>query len=80
MCNKQNLLKHFFVVVNHPPPLTRPLVLGVIKQTHHTNYLYEKCRNGSLSKQEIEDLGLKGPSLVHSYMLPIDIPRDWFLH
>jgi hypothetical protein len=80
MCNKQNLLKHFFVVVNHPPPLTRPLVLGVIRQTQHTKNLYEKCRNGTLSKQEIEDLGLKAPPIVNPYLLSIQIPRDWFIY
>lgn len=80
MCTKQNLLKHFFVVVNHPAPLRRPLVLGVVKQTPHTKSLFEKCRNTVLSKQEVEDLGFKPPSVQNSYLLPIEVPRDWFLH
>jgi hypothetical protein len=80
MCNKQNLLKHFFVVVNHPAPLQRPLVLGVIKQTPYTKGLFEKCRNGTLTKKEVEDLGIKAPPAVYPYLLDIQIPRDWFLH
>lgn len=81
MCQKHNATKRFFLVVNHPPPLQKPFVLGLVKATPFTQGLFEKCRNTVyLERKEVEAMGLVPPRANHSFMLPVDVPRDWFLH
>lgn len=81
MCQKQNTIKRFFVLLNHPSPLHKPLVLGVFKSTPIVSSLYEVTRNTVfLTDKQIEELGHKVPKVHQAYMLPIEIPRDWFLH
>lgn len=81
MCNKSKLTKHFFVLVNHPAPLQKPYVMGVVKQNYLTKELFESTRNSVfLQKKDVESLGYKAPSVLQAYLLPIEIPQDWFLH
>ena len=81
MCNKSKITKHFFVLVNHPFPLQKPYVMGVVKPTILTTQLFERTRNSVfLDKKEVESLGYKAPSSLSAYLLPIEIPKDWFLH
>ena len=81
MCQKTNVMKHFFVLLNHPAPLQKPLVLGVFRHTQHTNTLYENCRNSTfLNEKQIETLGVQSNKFQKAYLLPIQIPRDWFIH
>jgi hypothetical protein len=80
MCQK-NLLKSFFVLLNHPAPLQKPLVLRVLKSTPQTMDLFEKNRNFTfLSAADVKTLGVEPPSQLKAYLLPIQIPREWFLH
>lgn len=81
MCQKTNTLKHFFVLLNHPFPLQRPLVVGVVRNTPETREIYERTKTSLfLSPKQIQELGLKIPSQPPSYLVPIQIPRDWFIH
>lgn len=80
MC-QTNIMKHFFVILYHPPPLQRALVMGVVKKTPQTQQIFEETRNTLfLRKDDIQTLGLKLPVHRHSYLVPIQIPRDWFIH
>lgn len=81
MCQKTNTIKHFFLLLNHPPPLQKPLVMGVLKQTPLSTSVYETSRNTIfLSEKQINELGYQPPKLNQAYLLPIEIPRDWFIH
>jgi hypothetical protein len=81
MCQKTNITKRFFVLLNHPPPLQRPLVLGVLKPTPLVSSIYETTRNTLfLTEKQIKDIGYQAPTVHQVYMVPIEIPRDWFLH
>ena len=81
MCQKTNITKRFFVVLNHPAPLQRPLVLGIVKPTMTVTSIYEATRNTIfLTEKQILELGYQAPKVNQAYMLPIEIPRDWFLH
>lgn len=81
MCQKANTIKRFFLVVNHPPPMQRAYVLGLVKRTPQSEELFELSRNKSfLNRKEVERVGITPPIQTHAYLLPVDIPRDWFLH
>jgi len=81
MCQKTNTLKHFFVLLNHPVPLQKPLVMGILKQTPLTTSIFETSRNTVfLSETQLKELGFQPPTVHQAYLLPIQIPRDWFIH
>lgn len=81
MCQKPNTLKHFFVLLNHPKPLQKSLVLGVMKQTPLSKELFEQSRNQIfLQPNQIQSLGFKPPKECQAYLVPIQIPKDWLLH
>ncbi len=81
MCQKTNTMKSFFLLLHHPPPLQKPLVLRVLKSTPHTLTLYEKSRNTVfLSPSDIQSLGVEPPIHKNAYLIPFQIPRDWFIH
>ena len=74
-------MKRFFVLLNHPPPLQKPLVMGILKDTHFVQQYYETSRNTTfLTKAQIKDLGYQSPPEHKAYLVPIDIPRDWFIY
>ncbi len=73
--------KHFFVVLTHPFPLQKALVLGVVKATPQAQALFEGSRNSVfLTPPQLQSLGLPQPQFKETYMVPIAIPRDWFIH
>lgn len=81
MCQKQNTIKHFFVLLNQPITLQRAFPVGVVKKTAFTQSLYELSRNTTyLTENQIKDLGFQSPKALQAYLVPIEIPRDWFLH
>ena len=81
MCQKTNILKHFFVVLNQPVPLQKAIVLGVVKQTHFTKEMFELTRNSPfLTRENVQSLGIKPPPALKAYLVPIQINRDWFIH
>jgi hypothetical protein len=81
MCQKTKTFKHFFVLLNHPLPLQKPLVMGVLKQSPLVTSIYETSRNSVfLSDAQIKELGYTIPTVHQSYLLPIQIPRDWFIY
>jgi len=81
MCQKTNILKHFFVVLHHPFPLQKALVVSVIKESPQSKALFEATRNTTyLTAQQIQSLGIQPPQTPETYLVPIQIPRDWFIH
>jgi hypothetical protein len=81
MCKKANTMKQFFVLLNHPPPLQKPIVLGVLNKTMFTDAMFDATRNTTyLTANQVKDLGFKVPFENKSYLVPIEIPRDWFIH
>ena len=81
MCQKSNIMKQFFVLFHHPPPLQKPLVMTVLRQNPTTLTIFEETRNSTyLSKKQFERLGVPPPRTPHAYLVPIQIPNDWFLH
>jgi hypothetical protein len=81
MCQKANTMKQFFVLLNHPPPLQKPIVIGVVNKTFFTDSIYDVTRNTNfLTANQVKDLGFKVPPQNKSYLVPIEIPRDWFIH
>ena len=81
MCQKTNLTKRFFVVLHQPYPLQKALFLGVVKENPISKELFENSRNSLfLSSKDIQSLGVKPPVIPGTYLVPIEIPRDWFLH
>jgi hypothetical protein len=80
MC-KKTTLKHFFVLLNHPVPLQKPMVMGVLKQTPLAKSVFETSRNTFfLTETQLNELGYQPPIVHQAYLLPIQIPRDWFIH
>ena len=81
MCQKTNTIKRFFVVLNHPFPLQRSIPLGVVKQNPYVQQLYEITRTSLfLTEPQLKELGFQAPKASQAYLVPIEIPRDWFLH
>lgn len=80
MCQK-NHIKRFFVLLHHPFPLQKALVVGVVKHTPQSQEIFEATRNPKyLTPQQMKCLGMKPPSTPETYMVPIQIPQDWFIH
>jgi hypothetical protein len=81
MCQKMQITKQFFIVLTHPYPLQKALVLGVVKNTCQTQTVFEASRNSLfLTPSQVKSLGFTPPPSKETYMVPIQIPRDWFLH
>lgn len=81
MCNKSNVTKRFFVLLNHPNALRKAIPMTVLKDAPHLQSLYESCRNTVfLTPSQVESLGIKPPNESNMYLVPIVIPREWFLH
>jgi len=81
MCQKLNLTKRFFVLLNHPAPLQKAIPIGLVKNTPTAQSLYELSRNSLfLSDKQVKELGVNPPKALQAYLIPIDIPRDWFIH
>jgi len=80
MCNKTNLTKRFFVLFHHPMTAHKPIQLGLLKDTPLTQTLYKSNDLSFLLKQDVEQFGYKFPLKSRCYMVPIEVPRDWFLH
>jgi hypothetical protein len=80
MCQK-NTLKRFFLLLSHPSPHQQPKVLSVLKDTPTTKNIFETARYSScLSKRDVQALGKKAEATGKEYLIPIEIPRDWFIH
>ena len=80
MCIKANT-KRFFVLLHHPPPLQKSLPLGVYKQTSLTKEMFESTRNQVfLNKTQLKELGIENHHFRNAYLVPIEIPQDWFIH
>jgi hypothetical protein len=81
MCQKMQITKQFFIVLTHPFPLQKALVVGVVKQTPQTQAVFEGTRNSLfLTPSQVQSLGFTPPKAKETYMVPFQIPRDWFLH
>jgi len=82
MCNKSNLVKRIFVLINHPVHLKQPYPVGLIKSTEEVERMYAEHQrhDGHLSKRDIERLGFF-PMVGPRYrFFPIHIGVDEFHH
>ena len=80
MCQK-NSLKRFFILLSHPSPYQHPKVLSVFKDTPNVKQMFETTRYTSfLSKRDVLLLGKQPHGTGKEYLVPVEIPRDWFIH
>lgn len=81
MCQKTNITKRFFVLVNQGHTFQSPQVLAVLKETPQVRHVFDTTKYSSyLMKRDVLLLGKTPPPMGKDYLLPIEIPRDWFLH
>ena len=80
MCVKNNIMVRFFAIVNMSKN-TAPTVLGVKKYTPYIQSIYEANQNTSfISKKDIENLGFSSSSDPMVKIIPMDVPRTFFLN
>jgi hypothetical protein len=81
MCQKPNITKRFFLLIHHAHPTQQPQVLSVLKEGPFINQIHNQTQFSScLRKQDVLSLGKTPVSTGKDYLIPVDIPRDWFLH
>lgn len=83
MCQKLNTTKRFFVLLNHPVAMKQPYVMTVLRDRPDVQTImkqYEKNQQTFLVRTQTDALGIKSYPDMRTFLLPIDIPRDWFLH
>jgi len=80
MCVKNNIMVRFFAIVNMSKN-TAPIVLGVKKNTPYIQSIYEANQNTTfISKKDIENLGFSSSSDPKVKIIPMDVPRTFFLN
>ena len=80
MCVKNNIMVRFFAIVNMSKN-TAPIVLGVKKHTPYIQSIYEANQNTAfISKKDIENLGFSSSSDPKVKIIPMDVPRTFFLN
>jgi hypothetical protein len=81
MCNKGNMLKKFFVIVNNSSAKLQPEVISVfrnqqlIEDIYKRNILYEEKY---LNSNDIKILGIKNTQDSKLQIIPVDIPFWYF--
>jgi hypothetical protein len=81
MCQKSNLTKRFFLLVNHSYPLQQPSVVSVFKETPQVKQVFATTKfSPFLLKSDLVFLGKSPSPTGKDFLVPVEIPRDWFLH
>lgn len=83
MCQKIYNTKQFFLLLNYSTHThtLQPSVVGVLKDTHRVREILYKTKNDVfLVKRDMEALGYTHSMGMRPYIVPFEIPRDWFLH
>jgi hypothetical protein len=81
MCQKIYNTKQFFLLLNHSVHTLQPSVVGVLKDTNRVREIAYKTKNDVfLLKRDVEALGYTHSVGMRPYIIPFEIPRDWFLH
>lgn len=83
MCQKSNITKTFFVLLSHPLQSSRPTVITVLQKKPHVQEIMNQMNaNGQtfLWPAQLQLLSKDHPRGTRASLLPIEIPRDWFLH
>lgn len=78
MCQKGPSFKRFFVLLNHPLKLTKPVVMGVIKPRPGLEQIVSKPHT-YLTEAQIQTLGHTPSVEMRAFLVPIEIPREWVL-
>lgn len=78
MCVKGPSCKRFFVLLNHPLKLTKPVVLGVIKPRLGFEPIVPPPQI-YLTDKQVQSLGYTPSVEMRAFLVPIDIPREWVL-
>lgn len=81
MCQKTNITKRFFLLVHHAHPHQQPSIVSVMKETPFVKQIYNETKFSPwLQKRDLYTLGQSPSTQGKEYLIPVDIPRDWFLH
>ena len=80
MCQKTNTTKRFFLLLHHPV-YHKPNILRVFPdRLPIQNIIQESVYQDYLTKEQIERLKVPYTHNLRGFFLPINIPRDWFIH
>ncbi len=81
MCNKTNVTKRFFLLLHHPHHFQKPTILHIFPNQMFVQQIVKESKEQTfLTKKQSEILNISPSVGARSYFLPIEIPRDWFLH
>jgi hypothetical protein len=80
MCVKNNVMVRFFAIVNMSNTIA-PIVLGIKKNTPYIESIYEANKNSAfIKKKDIENLGFSSSSDPKVKIIPMDVPKSFFLN
>ena len=83
MCNKTNIMKKFFLIINNSSTKLHPSVIKVIKYQPFIDNLYKTTilyDQKYLNQKEIELIGLKYNPEENLQLIPIEIPHSYLLN
>ena len=76
MCVKSNAVKRLYLILNFPPPLQQPKVLGFVKQYPMFRQLYEETKTTEVNSVQLQRLGIpytpQGKVKLVELVIPID--------
>jgi hypothetical protein len=80
MCVKENMVVRLFAIINVTKN-TAPIILGVKKYSPYVASIYEANKTTTyISKKDIENLGFSSSSDPKVQIIPMDVPRTFFLN
>jgi hypothetical protein len=81
MCQKSNVTKRFFLLVNHSHPVQQPHIISVFKETPQVKRVFDTTKfSPFLLKSDVVLLGKSPSPTGKDFLIPVEIPRDWFFH
>jgi hypothetical protein len=76
MCVKSNHLKTVFLLMHFPASVSRPTILGIVKQYPLYRQIYEDTKHTQLNGVQMERLGFQPPYDGVVRMFKLDVPLD----
>ncbi len=80
MCLKHGVTKRLFLVMNCPPYLKHPYVVGVLPNHPMYRQIYEDTKNEPLSVNQMERLKFPFPNDSSVRLYEIQVPPSYVLH
>jgi hypothetical protein len=81
MCNKGNILKKFFVIVNNSSTKLQPEVVSILRDQPLIENIYKKNilhEEKYLNSKDIKILGIQNTQDSKLQIIPVDIPYSYF--